>query len=103
MLTLLDCGNNEITKLDLPESLEILNCEINSICELNLPSNLKSLLCRFNKITELSYIPETLTHLKFEANPFIYDFGDIDMSDGASVIEYINKYNEENNFTYFLK
>lgn len=70
-LEFLICHNNQLTKLNnLPKSLRILNCSNNKIREIAIPENLRFLICDKNQITNLSNLEEAanLTHLLCEFN-----------------------------------
>ena len=70
-LEFLLCNNNNLTELNnLPNSLRILNCSDNKITELTIPQSLRYLICDKNQITKLSNLENAmnLTHILCQFN-----------------------------------
>lgn len=74
-LKFLVCGDNLITELILPSSLQVLNCRGNQLTELFIPvdNQLKSIIASYNSLTNFNYQtlnPATLTALSLSNNNF---------------------------------
>jgi len=65
----IDCSNNNLTELsNLPSALWGLNCMENNLSSIQLPDYLVDLDCRGNWLVELPELPPYLTHLKCSVN-----------------------------------
>ena len=68
-LTVLYCGNNQLTALQAPASLTVLECGNNPLIALSeLPASLMTLDCRNNQLTSLPELPASLRGLWCQNN-----------------------------------
>src|SRR5207302_985665 len=58
----LDCSNNQLTHLTVPEGLRDLRCSRNQLTQLIVPPGLRNLSCWHNQLTQL-IVPESLRSL----------------------------------------
>jgi len=70
-ITCVTCNNNQLIELIIPNSCDMLKCDNNKLKELTLPPNIRSLSCCSNQLTEL-VIPDSIEIFYWWNNPIEY-------------------------------